>query len=106
MASHYLFDPDFCNVASGWEKGSSRRTFRTAGGGSGRMPRCGLVPSPNCGFWPAVGHSGRSCATPEYDLPLAEMLEQEQPHLMPMIVPFDGYVEIAGQGVEHLSGHL
>ena len=21
MASHYLFDPDFCNVASGWEKG-------------------------------------------------------------------------------------
>jgi transposase len=21
MCSHYLFDPDFCNVASGWEKG-------------------------------------------------------------------------------------
>jgi len=21
MTSHYLFDPDFCNVASGWEKG-------------------------------------------------------------------------------------
>ena len=21
IASHYLFDPDFCNVASGWEKG-------------------------------------------------------------------------------------
>lgn len=21
MASHYLFEPDFCNVASGWEKG-------------------------------------------------------------------------------------
>src|ERR1035438_263262 len=21
MASHYLFDTDFCNVASGWEKG-------------------------------------------------------------------------------------
>ena len=21
MASHYLFDPDFCNPASGWEKG-------------------------------------------------------------------------------------
>ena len=24
MASHYLFDPDFCNVASGWEKGVVR----------------------------------------------------------------------------------
>jgi transposase len=21
MAAHYLFDPDFCNVAAGWEKG-------------------------------------------------------------------------------------
>jgi transposase len=21
MASHYLFEPDFCNVASSWEKG-------------------------------------------------------------------------------------
>jgi transposase len=21
LAAHYLFDPEFCNVASGWEKG-------------------------------------------------------------------------------------
>ncbi|MFG6490652.1 IS21 family transposase, partial [Roseateles sp. BYS78W] len=21
LCAHYLFDPDFCNVASGWEKG-------------------------------------------------------------------------------------
>lgn len=21
MCAHYLFDPDFCNVAAGWEKG-------------------------------------------------------------------------------------
>ena len=21
MCAHYLYDPDFCNVASGWEKG-------------------------------------------------------------------------------------
>ena len=39
MASHYLFDPDFCNVASGWEKGvveknvqdSRRRVWQDAG---------------------------------------------------------------------------
>ena len=39
MASHYLFDPDFCNVASGWEKGvveknvqdSRRRIWQAAG---------------------------------------------------------------------------
>ena len=37
MCAHYLFDPDFCDVASGWEKpvlrlskgGASRRTCRT-----------------------------------------------------------------------------
>ncbi|MEO8152100.1 MAG: hypothetical protein ABI605_03440 [Rhizobacter sp.] len=23
MCGHYLYDPDFCNVASGWEKGDN-----------------------------------------------------------------------------------
>lgn len=34
MCSHYLFDPDFCNVASGWEKKvqDSRRRIRTEAG--------------------------------------------------------------------------
>jgi len=39
LCSHYLFDPDFCNVASGWEKGvveknvqdSRRRIWQEAG---------------------------------------------------------------------------
>jgi hypothetical protein len=26
MSAHYLFDPDFCNVASGWEKVCVRQT--------------------------------------------------------------------------------
>ena len=64
MASHYLFDPDFCNVASGWGEAGfrnacvappqparptgravgrgarawSRRTSRTVGAASGRKP--------------------------------------------------------------------
>ncbi|SEG26938.1 Integrase core domain-containing protein, partial [Thauera chlorobenzoica] len=28
MCSHYLFDPDFCNVASGWEKGKTSAKWR------------------------------------------------------------------------------
>ncbi len=28
MASHYLFDPDFCNVASGWEKGRVEKSVQ------------------------------------------------------------------------------
>ena len=28
MTAHYLFDPDFCNVASGWEKGVAEKRRR------------------------------------------------------------------------------
>jgi transposase len=35
MYAHYLFDPDFCNVASVWEKASLKRTSKTADGASG-----------------------------------------------------------------------
>ena len=100
MASHYLFDPDFCNVASGWEKGiveknvqdSRRRIWQDAGDVRfGSFTELNLWLLARCrALWQELRH-------PEYDLPLAEMLEQEQPHLMPMIVPFDGYVETLGK---------
>ena len=54
MASHYLFDPDFCNVASGWEKGVVEKNVRTAAAESGRtLPKSVLAPLPNstCGCW-------------------------------------------------------
>ncbi len=38
MCSHYLFDPDFCNVASGWEKVSSKRMSKIVGAASGCLP--------------------------------------------------------------------
>ena len=30
MASHYLFEPDFCNPAAGWEKGQVEKSVRDA----------------------------------------------------------------------------
>jgi transposase len=30
MAAHYLFEPDFCNVASGWEKGRVEKGVQDA----------------------------------------------------------------------------
>ena len=100
MASHYLFDPDFCNVASGWEKGvveknvqdSRRRIWQDATKERfGSFTELNLWLLGRCrALWVELRH-------PEYDLTLAEMLEQEQPHLMPMIVPFDGYVETLGK---------
>ena len=100
MASHYLFEPDFCNVASGWEKGvveknvqdSRRRIWQEAAETRfGSFTELNLWLLAKCrSLWQELKH-------PEYDLSLAEMLEQEQPSLMPMITPFDGYVETLGK---------
>ena len=97
MCAHYLFDADFCNVASGWEKGIVEKNVQDArrriwieaqkhkwhsfdeinawlGG------RCRAL-------WDEIRH-------PEYkQLSVAEMLEQERAELMPMPTAFDGYVE-------------
>ena len=97
MCAHYLFDADFCNVASGWEKGvveknvqdSRRRIWIEAG-----KHRFGTIGELNAwlaarcrALWLEVRH-------PEHDqFSIAEMLEHEQAHLMPMPAPFDGYVE-------------
>jgi len=100
MASHYLFDPDFCNVASGWEKGvveknvqdSRRRIWQDATQERfGSFAELNLWLLAKCrALWAELKH-------PEFDLTLTEMLEQEQPSLMPMIAAFDGYVETIGK---------
>jgi transposase len=97
MCAHYLFDADFCNVASGWEKGvveknvqDSRRriwidaqsrkwhSFEELNAWLGERCRA---------LWAQVRH-------PEYQqFSVAEMLEQERTELMPMPTVFDGYVE-------------
>jgi len=97
MCNHYLFDPDFCNVASGWEKGvveknvqdSRRRIWIEA-----QSLRWGSFTELNAwlaqrcrALWAELRH-------PEHtQFSVAEMLEHELPHLMPMPESFDGYVE-------------
>jgi transposase len=97
MCAHYLVDADFCNVASGWEKGiveknvqdSRRRIWIDAA-----KQRFGSFAELNAwlgnrcrALWGEIRH-------PDHDqFSVAEMLEHEQPHLMPMSAPFDGYVE-------------
>jgi transposase len=97
MCAHYLFDADFCNVASGWEKGiveknvqDSRRriwldaqtrqfsSFEELNAWLGERCRA---------LWSEIRH-------PEYKhFSVQEMLEQERLELMPMPTAFDGYVE-------------
>jgi transposase len=97
MCAHYLYDPDFCNVASGWEKGvveknvqdSRRRVWIDA-----REKRFGSMDELNAwlaercmALWNEITH-------PEHkEFSVAEVLEQERLQMMPMTAPFDGYVE-------------
>ena len=97
MCAHYLFDADFCNVASGWEKGvveknvqdSRRRIWIEAAKQRwGSFAELNAWLGQRCrSLWEEVRH-------PEHDqFSVAEMLEHERSHLMPMPAPFDGYVE-------------
>ena len=101
MASHYLFEPDFCNVASGWEKGvveknvqdSRPRIWQDAAKERfGSFAELNLWLLSRCRtLWQELRHVEHE------DLTIAEMLEHEQPSLMPMVTPFDGYVETLGK---------
>jgi transposase len=97
MCSHYLFDADFCNVASGWEKGvveknvqdSRRRIWIEAGERRfGSFEELNAWLGERCrSVWADTVHADHGQFT------VAEMLELERDHLMPMPAPFDGYVE-------------
>ncbi len=97
LCSHYLFEPDFCNVASGWEKGvveknvqdSRRRIWIEAGTKRfGSFVELNAWLAERCrSIWAETPH-------PEHkQFTLAEMLYLEREHLMSMPEPFDGYVE-------------
>jgi transposase len=97
MCAHYLIDADFCNVASGWEKGvveknvqdSRRRIWVDAAQQRfGSFVELNAWLAQRCrALWEEIRH-------PEHEqFSVAEMLEHERAHLMPMPEPFDGYVE-------------
>ena len=97
MCAHYLFDADFCNVASGWEKGvveknvqdSRRRIWLDA-------QKLTWNSFDELNAW--LGQRCRDCwrelRHPEStEFSVLEMLEKERQVLMPMPTAFDGYVE-------------
>ena len=98
MTAHYLFDPDFCNVASGWEKGvveknvqdSRRRIWIDA-----KQQRFSSFDELNAWLQVRCRALWSSLPHPEYaGMTVAKVLEQEQVYLMSMPTPFDGYIEV------------
>ncbi|CAN7622120.1 IS21 family transposase [Devosia sp. LjRoot3] len=94
MASHYLFEPEFCNPASGWEKGQVEKNVQDARHRLWQpIPRFPTLDALNdwletrCKeLWSQTAH-GRMGGT------IADLWAEEVPSLMPASRPFDGFVE-------------
>ena len=101
MTAHYLFDPEFCNVASGWEKGqveknvqdSRKRLWQEASQAQfGSLDELNAWLESRCRtLWQTLAHPDSPALT------IAEALDLEQAHLMPMPSVFDGYVEFVAR---------
>ena len=94
MASHYLFEPEFCNPASGWEKGQVEKNVQDARRRLWQpMPSFPDLDALNAWLeaqciaqWAQIEH-GMQPGT------VADVRAAEEASLMPLGRPFDGFVE-------------
>jgi transposase len=94
MASHYLFEPEFCNPASGWEKGQVEKNVQDARRRLWQpMPSFPDLDALNAWLeaqciaqWAQIEH-GMQPGT------VADVRAAEVASLMPLGRPFDGFVE-------------
>ena len=94
MVSHYLFDAEFCNPASGWEKGQVEKNVRDARHRLWQpMPNCADLEELNAWLerrckelWEQIPH-GVLPGT------VADVWTDEVANLMPTPRQFDGFVE-------------
>lgn len=107
MVSHYLFEADFCNAASGWEKGIVEKNVQDARRRiwiDAKQQRFSSFEELNVWLTTRCRVLWTQLEHPDYaGITLADALEQEQPHLMampsgwPRATPFAGYVETTGK---------
>ena len=97
MCSHFLFDPDFCNRASGWEKGIVEKNVQDSGRRiwiDAQSLQFGSFDELNVWLGERCKSRWNTMRHPEHpQFSIAEMLEQERAEMMPMPTPFDGYVD-------------
>lgn len=97
MASHYLFEPEFCNPAAGWEKGRVEKNVRDARHRIWHgVPAFESLAALNTwlasrcvALWSETAHPDDPERTVE------QLWEEERSHLADVPPAFDGYVEAA-----------
>jgi transposase len=94
MTNHYVFGPEFCNPAAGWEKGQVEKNVRDARHRFWQpMPEFPDLAALNdwlelrcMEMWREIPHGGLPGS-------IADVWIQEQAALMPLPCAFDGFVE-------------
>ena len=95
MTGHFLYEPDFCNPAAGWEKGQVEKLVRDARPRIWHeVPKFADLKALNewlerrcIALWHQTHHPEQPAAT------IAEVWAEERDQLMKMPPPFDGFVE-------------
>ena len=96
MTNHYVFEPEFCNPAAGWEKGQVEKNVRDSrhqllhG-----MPDFADLAALNVWLeqhclelWKSTAHGTRPGT-------IADIWAEERAALMPLLVAFDGFIELS-----------
>lgn len=94
MANHYIFEPEFCNPASGWEKGQVEKNVQDTRHRLWQPMPC-FVDLAALNTWLELRCVELWSQIPHRALPgsIADVWAEEKASLMPMPRPFDGFVE-------------
>jgi transposase len=95
MVSHYLFEAEFCNPASGWEKGQIEKNVQDARHRLWPLaPPMPTLDALNDWLQAQCIAMWQQCTHPEWrDRTIASVWQDEQAFLMATPAPFDGFVE-------------
>ncbi len=96
MANHYVFEPEFCNPAAGWEKGQVEKNVQD----SRRQVLQGMPGFPDLATmntWLEQRCLEVWQETPHGTLPgtIADVWAEERAALMPLPPAFDGFIELS-----------
>jgi hypothetical protein len=94
MANHYVYEPQFCNPAAGWEKGQVEKNVRDARHQILQgMPDFPDLAALNAWLEQRCLELWRETAHGTLPGTIADVWVEEQAALMPLPVAFDGFVE-------------
>ncbi|MBU9597651.1 IS21 family transposase [Burkholderia multivorans] len=110
MCSHYLFEPEFCNRAAGWEKGIVEKNVqdrRRQIWHDAVQHRWDSLEALNAWVADRCRQAWKMPHPQWPELSVEEVLEDERTQLMPNPRPFDGYVEqilrVSSTGLIHFQ---